>query len=158
MDDQMAYAMERWRQMQNSAAGVPVNPQTSQYRGMVDLFKLQNQGMAAMPTDMMMRMMMKESTMNPYAVSGASEPARGLLQVKPSTATEMWQKGKVPEDMNLYNPEDNIKVSMTYLDYLKRRYGGSWKKILQMYNVGPAGYRRGKRNERYAETVMEKGG
>jgi soluble lytic murein transglycosylase-like protein len=158
MDPQTEYALERWNQMMNAQAGVLVNPQTSAYRGMVDSLKLQNPGMMSPDTDMLMRMMMKESTMNPYAVSVASEPARGLMQMKPSTTTDLWRKGLVPEDMNLYNPEDNIRVGMTYLDYLKRRYGGSWQKILQMYNVGPAGYMKGKRSPEYAGEILRKGG
>lgn len=158
MDPQLAYAMERWRQMMNARAGVPVGPETSMYRGIVDQLKLQNPGMMAPSTDVLMRMMMKESTMNPYAVSNAEEPARGLMQVKPSTATEMWQKGLVPEEMNLYNPEDNIQVGMAYLDYLKRRYKGDWSSTLQRYNRGPAAYRKGKRNEKYAATILGKGG
>jgi soluble lytic murein transglycosylase-like protein len=139
-------------------ARLPLDWRSGIYSGMVDYVKSYKPELAHIPTQMLDRLMFKESTYNPYAVSRTG--ARGVMQVDPAAVRHMWEKGRLPEaeDMNLYNPEDNILAGMTYLDYLKRRYGGGWSKILQMYNVGPRKYQEGKRNPRYSESIVGKGG
>lgn len=68
-----------------------------------------------------------ESSNNPNAVSKAG--AIGLGQLLPSTAKAMG--------VNPYNPEDNIKGTVKYLDYLNKKFNGDTKKVLASYNAGP---------------------
>ena len=156
MDEQMAYAMERWRQMMNAQAGVKVGPDTSMYRGMVDNIRLQNPNMMLPPTDLIMRQMQYESQMNPRAIAPgpAGDEARGLMKVKPGTALDLQRKGLAQTGADFYDPESNIKLGTAYLDYLKRRYGGAWEETLQRYNLGPSGYDKGGRVPGYLDEVM----
>ena len=68
-----------------------------------------------------------ESSNNPNAVSKTG--AIGLGQLMPSTAKAMG--------VNPYNPEDNIKGTVKYLDYLNKKFNGDTKKVLASYNAGP---------------------
>ena len=68
-----------------------------------------------------------ESSNNPNVVSKAG--AIGLGQLTPSTAKAMG--------VNPYNPEDNIKGTVKYLDYLNKKFNGDTKKVLASYNAGP---------------------
>ena len=68
-----------------------------------------------------------ESSNNPNAVSKAG--GIGLGQLLPSTAKAMG--------VNPYNPEDNIKGTVKYLDYLNKKFNGDTKKVLASYNAGP---------------------
>ena len=68
-----------------------------------------------------------ESSNNPNAVSKAG--GIGLGQLTMSTAKAMG--------VNPYNPEDNIKGTVKYLDYLNKKFNGDTKKVLASYNAGP---------------------
>jgi len=68
-----------------------------------------------------------ESSNNPNATSKAG--AIGLGQLTLSTAKAMG--------VNPYNPEDNIKGTVKYLDYLNKKFNGDTKKVLASYNAGP---------------------
>ena len=68
-----------------------------------------------------------ESSNNPNVVSKAG--AIGLGQLTMSTAKAMG--------VNPYNPEDNIKGTVKYLDYLNKKFNGDTKKVLASYNAGP---------------------
>ena len=68
-----------------------------------------------------------ESNNNPKAVSKSR--AIGLGQLTPSTAKAMG--------VNPYNPEDNIKGTVKYLDYLNKKFNGDTEKVLASYNAGP---------------------
>lgn len=68
-----------------------------------------------------------ESGNNPNSVSKAG--AIGLGQLTMSTAKAMG--------VNPYNPEDNIKGTVKYLDYLNKKFNGDTKKVLASYNAGP---------------------
>lgn len=68
-----------------------------------------------------------ESSNNPNAISKTG--AIGLGQLMPSTAKAMG--------VNPYNPEDNIKGTVKYLDYLNKKFNGDTKKVLASYNAGP---------------------
>lgn len=67
-----------------------------------------------------------ESSNNPNAVSKAG--GIGLGQLTMSTAKAMG--------VNPYNPEDNIKGTVKYLDYLNKKFNGDTKKVLASYNAG----------------------
>jgi soluble lytic murein transglycosylase-like protein len=152
------YYVDRWNQFMSNERGLPMDYRAGIYQGIVDRTKQYRPELASVPTDMVSQLMFRESSYNPQAVSATG--ARGLMQVDPAAVQHMYDRGRLPEaeDMNLYNPEDNILAGMTYLDYLKRRYGGSWHKILQMYNLGPGSYQKGKRRPTYANDILAKGG
>jgi len=164
MDPQMQYAMERWNQMLNEQSGIrpPVSgkaswPMLGLYRHVVNQYLLNNPNYEGMDPDMVMRLMQRESNWNPKArgkPDWQGERARGVMQVKPSTAGEMVQKKLVSKPKSLFNPDENIGVGISYLDYLKRRYEGDWYETLQRYRVGPKAFREGKRAGEYADYIL----
>lgn len=115
------------------------------YGAMVEEIKKENPQLSALPTRLISKMIMAESTFNPRAVSSAG--AVGLMQVKPSTA-----RGLGMGDADLTDPEQNILTGMTYLHSLLRQFGGL-SPALQAYNIGPTAYRQGKRAPRYLKKV-----
>ena len=68
-----------------------------------------------------------ESGNNPNVVSKSG--AIGLGQLTPNTAKAMG--------VNPYNPEDNIKGTVKYLDYLSKKFNGDTEKVIASYNAGP---------------------
>ncbi len=79
------------------------------------------------PGDIILRMIFAESSGNPKAIeyrkdkSGNPVPIGfGLLQVRPETVEELKRVGRVPKNSepDLLNPQDNISVGTTYLNYL----------------------------------------
>ena len=96
-----------------------------------------------------------ESTFRPYVTSVSD--ARGLMQIKPSTAE--WIAGKVgipwQGKESLYDPRVNAEIGCAYLAYLIERFGvvGGVK----AYNVGPGAYSRKEAvaaADRYANKVF----
>ena len=61
--------------------------------------------------------------------------ARGLMQVKPSTAEWIAKRENLPTG-NLYDPAYNVLIGAAYLDYLVERFG-SWDRAIMAYNLGP---------------------
>lgn len=73
----------------------------------------------------------QESAFDPYARSSAN--ARGLMQILPSTAKSI--KRKVSSNQ-LYDPETNLEVGISYLNRLLKRYDGRVEYVLAAYNAG----------------------
>ncbi len=75
----------------------------------------------------------KESEFNPRAVS--SSGAIGLMQLMPETARSLGVKDP-------YNPRENIKGGVKYLNYLFRIFGNDIELVLAGYHAGPGLVRR----------------
>jgi soluble lytic murein transglycosylase-like protein len=70
-----------------------------------------------------------ESNFNHRALSRAG--AVGLMQVLPSTA--MW----VNSGLNVYNPEDNLRLGIRYFKMMRTKFKGYTRLALAAYNAGP---------------------
>lgn len=75
-----------------------------------------------------------ESSFNPSAKSNAG--AIGLTQILPSTANYICGKNGINfSNLNLENPDDNIKVGFMYLQYLLNKFDDKYT-ALSAYNAG----------------------
>jgi soluble lytic murein transglycosylase-like protein len=77
------------------------------------------------------------------------------MQVKPSTAEWMAKKEGRPTG-NLSDPTENILAGMSYLSYLKRKFGGITP-ALHAYSLGPTAYIQGERNPGYVKSILGEG-
>lgn len=84
-----------------------------------------------------------ESGFNPQATSPKN--ARGLMQLIPETAERFRVK-------NAYNPEDNIKGGLAYLQWLLSFYQGDIELVAAAYNAGERAVERHKGIPPYPET------
>jgi soluble lytic murein transglycosylase len=75
-----------------------------------------------------------ESVFDPKAVSYAG--AVGLAQLMPATAAET-AKGLKMASYSLTNPEDNVRLGMTYFSYMMARFGRKPMRAMFAYNAGP---------------------
>lgn len=79
----------------------------------------------------------QESAYNPIAIS--SSKALGLMQLLPSTATEVAKtdglKSFLPQE--LFLPDTNIRLGTRYLQYLQQRFSGATIFMVGAYNGGP---------------------
>jgi len=115
----------------NSAAAVRAADKMvylSTVRAMAATYKL--------PPATVLAVMLVESSFNPRARSAAG--AVGLMQVMPVTAREIGAVlGFRPGDIDLEEPETNIRFGCYYLAELEKQCG-SLDRALQAYNGGPA--------------------
>lgn len=132
---------------------IPYDLRAQAYRGMVEGTKSENPHLGDIPTDLMMRLMHRESTLRPEVVS--PKGAVGLTQLLPDTAKWIRKKVGLQEEVELTNPEDNILTGMLYFKYLKDKFG-SPEAALHAYNLGPTKYLQGKRNRPYVREVLGK--
>jgi soluble lytic murein transglycosylase-like protein len=93
--------------------------------------------------DLLAAVVKAESNGNALAVSHAG--ARGLMQLMPSTASELGVA-------NSFAPEQNIGGGTTYLDQLLMRYHNDIRLAVAAYNAGPAAVDRYHGVPPYAET------
>lgn len=79
----------------------------------------------------------QESSFNPAATSSAG--ARGLMQLMPATAQEVFTKLKRPQEpaAQLHDPQVSILLGTTYFSGLMQRYQGNVVLALAGYNAGP---------------------
>ncbi len=78
-----------------------------------------------------------ESSFISDAVS--NKGAMGLMQIMPTTAKHVVSKQphQFSDDIDLKDPEDNIKIGLTYLKSLLVAHDGDKTSALAAYNVGP---------------------
>lgn len=79
--------------------------------------------------DLLASVVKAESAGNPQAVSKAG--ARGLMQLMPSTATDLGVSDS-------FEPGQNVRGGTAYLDALLRKYHENLALALAAYNAGPA--------------------
>jgi soluble lytic murein transglycosylase len=82
-------------------------------------------------TALLLGLVRQESGFDPKARSSAN--ARGLLQVLPSTATEI--RRRTPAE-KLYDSDTNIQIGSAYFMKLVNYFDGSVEKSLAAYNAG----------------------
>ncbi|WP_340398716.1 lytic transglycosylase domain-containing protein [Paenibacillus sp. FSL H8-0079] len=93
-------------------------------------------------------MMWQESRMLEDSVS--SHGAIGLLQILPSTAKSFGVSKHA-----LYQPETNIRTSITYMEYLIDKYDGNLRTATIAYNQGEGNVDKGKARPWYYNQVKE---
>ena len=82
---------------------------------------------------------LQESNFRPDAVSPAG--ARGLMQVRPGTASDLIRWRGIPGDPGrLSDPANNMEFGQAYLEYLRDQpgIGGLLPRVIAAYNAGPA--------------------
>lgn len=79
----------------------------------------------------------QESAFNAQAVSAAG--ARGLMQLRPSTAAMVWRRmaGRRGRP-DLFDPRTNIMIGSRYLAAMVRRFDGNLALAVAAFNAGPA--------------------
>lgn len=87
-----------------------------------------------LPFDVVAAQANAESGFNAKAVS--STGAEGWLQFEPSTYAAYAPKAGVPNNTE-FNPADETKVYIAYMDALLKEEGGNVFKALEAYNAGP---------------------
>jgi len=94
-----------------------------------------------------------ESEFDPNCVSPVG--AVGLMQVMPATARGLRRKMGMRR-IDLYDPEQNVRVGTYFLKALLREFGGDLAMALSYYNAGRRGIiSRGRyRNGRYIRAVI----
>ena len=94
-------------------------------------------------TDLAMAFIKVESNFNPKATSPKN--AQGLMQLIPATAKRFHVK-------NPYNPEDNIKGGLAYLQWLMAYFEGDVRLVAAAYNAGEGAVNKYKGIPPYRET------
>lgn len=94
-------------------------------------------------TDLAMAFIKVESNFNPKATSPKN--AQGLMQLIPATAKRFNVK-------NPYNPEDNIKGGLAYLQWLMAYFEGDVRLVAAAYNAGEGAVNKYKGVPPYRET------
>lgn len=89
------------------------------------------------PSDWILAIMRQESLFRRDAVSRAG--ARGLMQIRPSTATALARRWQLPNPTpdSLFDPNTAVTLGATYLRELLNRYDGQLGPALAAYNAGP---------------------
>ena len=82
------------------------------------------------PTALALAVARVESDFDERALSSAG--ARGVMQIMPSTAKDVFGVAKD----ELWNARLNVQLGIDYLEKLYRQYGGRWELALSHYNGG----------------------
>lgn len=99
---------------------------------------------------------MTESSLNPNAENPA-DPSYGLMQVMPILAEDFgivkdWHNPTPAEIAMIKDPQTNLRIGAWFLGRLLKKY--SLEISIEMYNVGEAGWKQGRRNSKYVAKVM----
>ncbi len=94
--------------------------------------------------ELVLAVIKEESNFNPKAWS--PKDARGLMQLLPATA----RRFKVN---NTWDPVDNMRGGMAYMQWLMRHFNGEVKLVLAAYNAGENAVKRHKGVPPYKETI-----
>lgn len=78
-----------------------------------------------------------ESGGNPIARSPSD--AYGLMQLTEIGFKEVQQQYGITEEINIFNPQENIKYGTLLLEFYYHQSGGSLARTLVLYNSGYAG-------------------
>lgn len=95
----------------------------------------------------------RESSFRPRAVrfeAHLNDSSVGLMQLLTRTAHWLGHNGSLED---LYHPETNIYYGMKFLSWLRDRCVNDQICMIHSYNVGFAGFSRGRRNNVYFERV-----
>lgn len=90
--------------------------------------------------------------------------ATGLMQLLPNTAREVVKKGRIKGRGSLTDVHTNIRVGISYLKELSKRYRGNKVYTLAAYNWGPGNVDMAARGQkripgsvtRYARTILQR--
>ena len=93
--------------------------------------------LSQVPGDWILAIMRQESLFRRDAVSRAG--ARGLMQIRPATATALAHRWQLPNPTleTLFDPNAAATLGATYLRELLNRYDGQLGPALAAYNAGP---------------------
>lgn len=97
----------------------------------------------AIPPSLVRAVIVAESNFDPSAVSRVG--ARGLMQLMPATAADMFV-----DDM--HDPVQNIHGGTRYLRFLANMFDGDFIKVVAAYNAGPEAVKRHKGTPPFNET------
>lgn len=86
------------------------------------------------PEDLLCGVIWCESRFRPDARSSAG--ACGLMQMTPATFEEVLWRLDLPEDTDIFAPEQNIRCGAFYLRRLYDLYDENWNTALAAYNAG----------------------
>lgn len=86
------------------------------------------------PKDLLCGVIWCESRFRPEAESSAG--ACGLMQMTPATFGEVLWRLDLPEDTDIFAPEQNIRCGAFYLRRLYDLYDENWETALAAYNAG----------------------
>lgn len=87
-----------------------------------------------LPKELLCGVIWCESRFHPNAVSPAG--ACGLMQMVPATFEEVLWRLELPEDADIFAPEQNIRCGAFYLRRLYDLFGENWDTALAAYNAG----------------------
>lgn len=106
---------------------------------------------AGLPLDVAFRLVYTESSFRAGVCSWAG--ACGLTQVKLSTARDV-EPETTPQD--LLGVDTNLRIGFAYLNYLIERFDNDTTLAIHAYNGGPTRVRRGWRNHRYVDRILNR--
>lgn len=101
-------------------------------RGQVKRIVVEEALRAGFPPSLAMAVAKAESNFDADAESSAG--ARGVMQIMPRTARDLY--GVAPDE--LWDARLNVQLGIDYLESLIRRYHGRWEIALSHYNGGSA--------------------
>lgn len=88
-----------------------------------------------MPEELIWAVIRRESKFRPFAVSSAG--AVGLMQLLPSTASDIAVRLQIPEEETDLNvPEQNILLGASYMMQLVKKFSGDLPRAIAAYNAG----------------------